>query len=166
MDAGAKLTAERLRSLLIYDPATGIFTRRVSRQGFHAGTQAGVIHKASGYVYIGVDRKRYRAHRLAWLYMTGEWPVEIDHDNTIRSDNRWSNLREATRSQNNANAQRRADNTSGHKGVSWVARVNRWRAYITSHGRQCHLGYFRDYRGAIDARDAAFQQQFGEFARL
>lgn len=83
------VSADRLRSLLHYDPETGLFTRNVSRQGFHADTEAGTFHKQSGYILVGVDRKHYRAHRLAWLYMMGEWPSEVDHINGDRADNRW-----------------------------------------------------------------------------
>lgn len=160
------LTAERLRFLLSYDPNTGKFIRLVGGKGFRAGFPAGDLHKASGYAYIGIDRKRYRAHRLAWLYMTGEWPIEVDHMNGDRSDNRWGNLRLATRSQNNANGKRRSDNTSGHKGVNWVARANLWRAYVNFDGKQKHIGYFKDVDSAIAARIKAAKSQFGEFARL
>lgn len=155
------LTAERLRSLLHYDPETGAFTRRRSVQGFHANTTAGVLHKASGYIIVGVDRRRYRAHRLAWLCMTGEWPSEVDHRNGDRADNRWENLREATRSQNNANQKRRHDNSSGVKGVSWDTLNRRWRAYIN--GKQ--IGRFDSIDEAAAARAAAARALYGEFAR-
>lgn len=158
------LTAERLRALLHYDPETGIFTRRVSLKGVNAGEVAGCLHQASGYIYIGVDGGKYRAHRLAWLYMAGEWPVEVDHKNRKRADNRWPNLREATRSQNNANGNLRVDNTSGQKGVNWVRRANSWRAYVTIGGQQKHLGYFKDFNSAVEARKSAAEHHFGEFA--
>lgn len=162
-----ELTAERLRALLIYDPETGLFTRRVSRQGFWAGTQAGTLitcGPSKGYIYVGVDRGKYRAHRLAWLYMTGEWPRELDHINRDRADNRWANLREASRSQNNINSKNHVNNTSGHKGVNWVARANSWRAYVSIDGRQKHLGYFKDFNVAVTARNEAAKRLFGEFA--
>ena len=159
------LTAKRLRELLHYDPATGVFTRRVSRQGFNAHTVAGSLHKQSGYVIMGVDRRSYRAHRLAWLYMTGHWPAELDHKNGDRSDNRWDNLREAGRTQNNANAKRREDNSSGFKGVSWDRANGRWRAYINVDGRQKHLGRFDAIESAAAAYSIAAKATFGEFAR-
>jgi hypothetical protein len=159
------LTQARLRALLQYDPETGKFTRLIGVQGFAAGTEAGTFHPPSGYVYLGVDRKTYRAHRLAWFYMTGKWPVEdIDHANRDRADNRWANLREASRSQNNANGARRRDNTSGAKGVSWDAKNKRWRAYIVSSGKQRHLGRFADYEAAKAAYVRAATDTFGEFA--
>lgn len=156
---------DRLHHLLAYDSENGEFTRRIGVKGYAAGTNAGTLHKTSGYVYVGVDRKSYRAHRLAWFYMTGRWPVEIDHVNGDRSDNRWSNLRECSRAQNNANGKLRSDNSSGAKGVNWVARVGLWRAYVSVEKRQRHLGYFRNFDDAINARRIAAEQCFGEFAR-
>lgn len=101
------LTAERVRELLHYEPATGIFTRRIRTSN---RTKVGAIVGADngkGYLQISVDWRLYSAARLAWLYMTGEWPKEeIDHINRVRSDNRFSNLREATRSSNNCNRRR------------------------------------------------------------
>lgn len=162
-----RLTQERLRALLHYDPETGVFTRVKSVRGFRAGIEAGALHQASGYVYIGVDRHSYRAHRLAWLYMTGEWPADdLDHINRNRADNRWINLREATRSQNNANARRRCDNTSGVKGVSLDRRHNTWRAYIVVDGRQRHLGRFKTVDAAKEAYARAALATFGEYARI
>lgn len=161
------LTIERLRALLHYDPETGIFTRLVGVRGFAAGSKVGALCKCGpsrGYIYIGVDRKKYRAHRLAWFYVTGEWPDEIDHINRERADNRWANLRAATRSQNNINGSRHRNNTSGFKGVSWVARVNRWRAYVSIDGKQSHLGYFKEMSDAVAARQRAAEYHFGEFA--
>lgn len=159
------LTLERLRSLLSYDPQTGVFTRLRGVRGFAAGTEAGTFHKNSGYVHLTVDGKKYRAHRLAWFYVHGEWPEEIDHANGVRSDNRLTNLREATRSQNNANMAPRIDNASGSKGVSWDGRTKSWRSYITQDGRQKHLGRFGDKGAAIAAYRKAAGFAFGEFAR-
>ena len=100
----SQLTVERLRELLSYDPATGKFLWRVGRQCMRAGAVAGAT-EVQGYRVIKIDGKIYKAHRLAWLYVTGEWPPEeIDHKNTDPQDNVWSNLRLATHSQNQANA--------------------------------------------------------------
>jgi hypothetical protein len=100
------LTAERLRELLDYDPETGRFiwrkdhpTAKHIKAGSVAGTKNG-----RGYWVIGVAGAKYVAHRLAWLYVTGEWPAHlVDHENGDRLDNRFANLREATDSQNNFN---------------------------------------------------------------
>ena len=160
--ADSSLTQSRLRYLLRYDPDTGLFWRLRGVQGFAKGVQAGSLHKASGYIYIGVDRKSYRAHRLAWFYMTGEWPSEIDHINRERADNRWRNLRVATRSQNNVNSRVRSDNSSGVTGV--IKRGRRWSAYITEDGRQNYLGTFATKPEAIAARNNAALAMYGEFA--
>ena len=95
------ITAERLRELLHYDAETGVFRWKVRpyRTSIQSGTVAGMIY--AGYRRIRVDGQMYQAHRLAWFYIHGHWPVNlIDHKNTIRDDNRLSNLREATRAEN------------------------------------------------------------------
>lgn len=114
------LTQLRLKELLHYDPVTGHFTWIVANSNrAPAGTPAGRTGNSHGYCPIGIDGKRYRAHRLAWLYMTGEWPPEhIDHINGVRSDNRWHNLRAATLKENNRNMGLQRNNAAGYKGVS------------------------------------------------
>ena len=102
------LTAEWLRAVLDYDPKTGLFHWRIDRGGRKAriGALAGSFD-ATGYIQIMIDGKNYKAHRLAWLYVTGNWPIgDIDHLNGERANNRWSNLREATKSINQQNPQR------------------------------------------------------------
>lgn len=121
------ITATRLRELLHYDPETGLFTWKVARQGTRAGAFAGALNH--GYLRITIDWRHYPAHRLAWLYMTGEWPADlIDHINLVSDDNRFVNLRQATRAQNMHNSARPRTNTSGVKGVSRYA--GRWKAQI------------------------------------
>jgi hypothetical protein len=96
-----ELTQERLKELLHYDPETGIFTNLTQRGG-HAkkGAVAGTKNSI-GYVCIRIDYDQYRAHRLAWLYVYGEFPEKfIDHMNEIRDDNRIINLRLATHQEN------------------------------------------------------------------
>lgn len=151
-----ELTAEYLRSILDYNPDTGIFTRKVStssraKVGDVAGSPDG-----HGYLQIMVQRRSYLAHRLAWLYMRGEWPkLNIDHINRNPSDNRISNLRDVTQKQNLQNAGKYSHNASGHPGVSWCKRNSKWQAYITHNQKQIHLGYFTDIEDAIAARKAA-----------
>src|SRR5687768_4110898 len=122
------LTAERLRELLDYDPDTGVFrwkTRPVRAEYLRtdrawnsrfAGRPAGTLVK--GYVCILIYRRSYRAHRLAWLYVHGEWPRnELDHEHGNRADNRIEKLRSATRGQNMQNRKPNSNNTSGYPGV-------------------------------------------------
>lgn len=107
------------------------------------------------------------ASRLAWLYMTGEWPQhEVDHENRVRDDNRWCNLRQATSSEQKMNTVIRSDNTSGVKGVGWSKRQGMWHARVKAYGVQYHVGYFADLDEARKARDAKAAEIHGQFAKL
>lgn len=160
-----KLTAERLRSLLRYDPDTGLFHCLVRRVGSQAkvGDVVGSVG-VGGYIVIRMDNAYYYGHRLARLYMTGEWPPRhVDHINMCRADNRWSNLRDATPSQNHANTRASRSGTSGFKGVS--ACRDKWQAHIRIDGRKAHLGTFATREEAHAAYAAAAPLVYGEFAR-
>jgi hypothetical protein len=172
-----ELTAARLRELLSYDPETGVFrwlprpiaARKLRRQ--RAGQRscrdgcAGGHARGDGYRDISIKGREYKAHNLAWLYMTGEWPaVEIDHIN--RSDNRWGNLREATRSLNLANTCITQRNTSGFKGVHRRAGSNRWRSSIRVDGKLVSLGDFASPERAFLEYCFAAWKYFGDYARV
>jgi hypothetical protein len=163
------LTAKRLRQLLRYDPETGVFRWRVARGCRKAGSKAGTtkVGRDQGYLEIRINQCDYRAARLAWLYMTGEWPPHtVDHRDTDRGNNRWRNLRLATSSQNNCNQRTRRDNTSGFKGVSYARNEGKYQARIWHNGRQHSLGYFKyAVQGAWAYRRAALKLH-GEFARM
>ena len=140
------LTAERLRELFHYDPDTGLFTWRndAGRWGrIKAGSVAGGKSK-HGYVVMNIDRRHYMAHRLAVLYVTGEWPAgDVDHKYGVKHDNRWSEVRPATRGQNQQNERRaRASNKCGLLGVCMDTSRGHWKAQIMLEGRQKFLGYF------------------------
>lgn len=160
------LTAQRLRELLEYDPTTGVFRWRNDAGcggRIPAGAAAGGVNKVHGYANIHMDGTLYRAHRLAWLYMTGEWTKhEIDHINRQRADNRWSNLREATTAQNLQNKNRYSSNTSGFPGVHWRPTVGKWQARIGIGGKRISLGH---YATAEDAA-SAYQQAKPRFHQL
>ncbi len=163
------LTQEYLKTILNYDPLTGIFTWIKSDRGGWVGKQAGFIHdpdkKTGGYVVIGIQGKSYRAHRLAWLYMMGSFPeTGIDHINLIRHDNRFFNLRECTQAGNTANIMAPVTNTSGVKGVTWNKARKKWTAQITSEGIRYYLGIFSDKEDAIKAIQEARIKYHGEFA--
>jgi hypothetical protein len=160
------LTQERLKVLLHYDPETGIFTRLVQTGSrTRVGDVAGGVN-VHGYRQVGVCGRLYYAHRLAWLYMTGEWPPHhTDHINGDRDDNRWPNLRLATHAQNLANSRKSKNNTSGLKGVSWDARKRKWFAQITVSRRHHFLGYFDDPTSAHGAYIDAAEKHFVQFAR-
>lgn len=140
---GVKLpmTAEVLRQIVIYDPEAGTFTTRVRiNQRIPAGWPLGYMR--DGYWCARLLGAEHRLHRLAWLYMTGEWPeVLIDHYDTDRANNRWRNLRPGTWS-TNAQNQRKA-HTNSQTGVLGVSPDgDRWRAQIGSKGKKLYLGTF------------------------
>ena len=113
------LTQAELKENLIYFPDDGIFMWKVSRRSAKANTIAGGGNK-KGYIMIGLNQKQYFAHILAWLYVTGEYPKgDLDHIDGNKQNNSFSNLREATRSQNCMNRKKASNNTTGYKGVSF-----------------------------------------------
>ena len=151
-----ELTAEYLRSVLHYDPETGIFTRKVgSANQVKVGDVAGSVN-GDGYLKVSVQSRLYQAHRLAWLYIHGSWPKDqIDHTNRIRTDNRISNLREVSNKQNGQNRSKPSNNTSGHPGVCWKKQRSKWEARIKHNYKQFYLGLFESLEEAISARKAA-----------
>jgi len=147
------LTQERLKALLHYDPDTGIFTFLVGRGGKHVGMRAGYINDAISHVCrrVGVDGKRYRTSHLAWLYMTGKWPLyTLDHINRDSLDDRWINLREATPSEQCVN---RRNWGKYARGVSY--QNDRFSARISRRGKTLFLGKFTTEAEAAAAYQAA-----------
>lgn len=153
-----------------YDPVTGhFFWRKKVSDKTVVGRRAGTIGQR-GVVHISIYSKRYKAHRLAWLYVYGSWPErDIDHIDGDPSNNAAANLRLCTMTQNIANARRRSDNTSGYKGVYKSTygkhRMKPWTAEIRCAGKRHHLGRFRTPEEAHAAYVAAAERLFGEFAR-
>tara|TARA_R110000764_G_scaffold82501_1_gene162808 strand:+ start:52 stop:528 length:477 start_codon:yes stop_codon:yes gene_type:complete len=145
------ITQERLQEKYSYEPTTGMFTRK----------EVGGKNKVGrtdqyGYLVIKVDGMVYKAHRLAWLYMNGEFPKgDIDHINHAKADNQIKNLRVVTHSENHRNRGKGKDNTSGFTGVCWHKRDNKWLAQIMVEGVNTHLGYFTKKEDAIAARAEA-----------
>jgi len=159
------LTRERLVELLHYNSITGIFTWQKSRGRASALSPAGTEDNL-GYIRLRVDGKKYRAHRLAFLYMEGEFPPEdVDHINGIRHDNRWSNLRACSRTENMYNTSAHRDSAVGVKGVSWDKWSGKYTARISINGRLTNLGRFPSLDEAKKAYDRAAQQLHGEFYR-
>ena len=144
------LTLENLKDSLFYDPLTGLFTWiKPNAYNVKKGQPGGWQHK-SGYIYITFNNIEYKAHRLAWFYMTGSWPVNfIDHINRIPNDNRFENLRCVTPLQNSQNKSINKNNKSATSGVNWHKATNKWRAYITFKGKQNHLGLFKNKDDAL-----------------
>ncbi len=139
----------QLHVLLEYFPRTGVFIWRVApRRGIRAGSRAGSRVKRDGYRYIGIKGKIYLEHRLAWKYVTGDWPAhEVDHRNRKRDDNRWKNLREATDIQQRQNQSLGKNNKTGFLGV----RLHRCGKYEANIG----VGNISKYLGLFDTAEAA-----------
>ena len=165
MTKTSEITRARLREVLDYNSETGVFTWKIDRRSVKAGDEAG-CSRSDGYTDIRVDGVLYRANRLAWLYVHGTLPLLVDHENTIRSDNRICNLRPATYSQNAANSKLSKRNTSGYKGVSLDGESGKWRAIIRVSGEHFSLGRFTDIKDAAVAYRSAAVHHFGEFARF
>jgi len=161
-----RLTRARLRELLRYDPETGEFRWLKDSRMVRAGDLAGCLDREHYWV-ICIDYRNYPAHQLAWLHVTGRWgrPM-IDHRDGNPANNRWSNLRVATSSQNNANRCRPRHNTSGFKGVHFNAQRRKWAATICKDWRTIYLGLFLTPEAAHAAYVAAARKLFGEFARV
>lgn len=159
------LSADRLRDLLSYDPETGQFRWRVSRGTAKAGNVAGTT-RLDGYVVIRLLGKLYYAHRLAWLYMTGEWPSDLlDHRDLEPGDNRWATLRLADKSKNSLNTGVKSTNSTGFKGVSVHRKSGKYRAQIVVAKVRHHLGLHDTAEQAHQAYVAAAERLAGEFAR-
>jgi len=156
-------SVNELRRLLHYNPDTGVFRWRVKRRGSSSG-KCGSIN-SNGYVRIRIDYQSYAAHALAWAYMTGTYPTLIvDHRDKVRSNNRFENLRLATRVQNSQNANKSKRNTSGYKGVSFNKAARKWTALIRVDKRSKYLGLFTTPEEAHKAYCEASTLYFGEFA--
>lgn len=157
------ITQARLKELLDYDPATGVFTWKVNKgSNARIGEIAGSRH-CNGYIQMYLDGCNYLAHRLVWLYVHGVMPELLDHEDGNKLNNTISNLRIADNSQNSANSKRSLRNTSGFKGVS--PHRNKWRAYIKKDQKYIHLGNFGTPQEAHAAYCEAAQRLFGSFAR-
>ena len=165
-------TYDRVAQLLQYDPNTGWFTRtgkaprvrtvekrnRSKNLGVRAGTKS-----RAGYRYVCIDYVKYPEHQLAFLLMTGSWPeCQVDHINRVRDDNRWSNLRLASRNHldNGQNVGVGSRNKSGITGVSWNSKHAQWYVFIKVDKQQRYLGHFPDLFEAACVRLSAEQRLF------
>lgn len=160
------VTAERVRELFNYCPETGILTNRVKRVRVQAGSPAG-CPGSHGYLAVGFDGGPSRlVHRIIWLWMTGEWPQhQIDHVDGDRKNNRWANLREATRSQNIVNRGPNKNNRCGLKGVFFHSQAQKWRARLYHNKTMHELGLHSTPEAAHAAYARAARKIHGPFAR-
>ena len=168
-----KPTYEDVREALDYSPDTGVFTWKI-RPGWrwnrkHGGKRAGYpndvgIGHRKAYWLIWIKETNWRAHQLAWLWMTGAWPTKgIDHKDNDGLNNAWGNLRLATTQQNAANSPMYSNNSTGFKGVS--PHKCGYQARIGLDGKVKALGTFKTPEEANEAYRVAAVKHFGEFAR-
>lgn len=148
------LTQEQLKKILKYDKNTGLFVWAVNKPRVRIGQLTGQALDRWGYNVICINRKKYKAHRLAWLYVYGVFPtMDLDHINRIKTDNRIENLREVSPVENARNKGPSIRNKSGHVGVSWKKSHGRWCAQVSRNGVVKHLGLFDDIHSAVAARN-------------
>ena len=162
------ISVDTLKSQLEYDPETGVFqwlvVKRKSGGRTKIGERAGFI-RSDGYRFIGIDGRAYMAHKLAWLYVTGEWPnCVIDHADRDRSNDAFDNLRKATWIENCQNKSIRSNNRSGVTGVSYDSARCKWAARIKVDGKYLSLGRYADKESAVNARISAERKYFREFS--
>ena len=152
--AGQTLTQDCLKEILHYQPSTGRFTWKRRRGRMKAGSTAGTYDHLNR-LNITISKRQYKAHRLAWLYVYGRWPVQVDHVNHCQSDNRLSNLREVSNQENHKNKSLSKKNTSGVTGVTWHKGAGKWCAQIMVNGESKYLGLFEKKSDAAMARERA-----------
>ena len=143
------LTQAEALQLFIYDQDTGVLIWKKSEK------TAGYVNTGDGYITVMVGGKNYKAHRIAWLMTYGYWPNQVDHIDHDRINNRIANLREVCQQENSRNMSLRGTNTSGHVGVSWHKKANKWAASITIDYKARHLGLFSNFEDAVLARKEA-----------
>lgn len=168
-----EVNAETIRQLLSYEKETGKlfwFMRDIS--WFVDGEQAAshnmkifntrfgdkeafTAKDNNGYKIGRLNKKNYRAHRIAFLIVEGRWPTFIDHEDGDKANNKWENLKEVTHKQNTRNQKLRSTNTSGVMGVSWDKRDQKWLACVKVDGKTMPLGRYDDKNEAVAAREAA-----------
>lgn len=154
------LSQKRCKELFEYNADTGNLIWKISRGNKEKGTIAGCIN-SEGYLCVGIDGEVYHAHRIVWIYVYSVPPEKptIDHINRVKTDNRISNLRAATRYENVVNRGLQKNNKSGCSGVRWIEQDKRWR--VTIRGKS--YGQFKTYKEAIEVRIISAKKVLGEF---
>jgi hypothetical protein len=154
------VSVEYLRKIFDYDPLTGVLFHK-KRHAVLEGSRAGFVMN-HGYVGVKIHQRLFLAHRVIWAWVTGVWPeLDVDHENLVRTDNRWSNLRVTTRSSNVANSRARSNHLKG----AYRQRNGKWQSQIQENGRYKYLGTFLTELEANLAYAAAAKLIHGEFAR-
>jgi hypothetical protein len=173
-----EISAEYIRECVIYDPLTGLFTWRhrplrhfMSVRSYnmwnakHAGREPSRSVNSRGYMGIMINKTKHQAHRIAWLYMTGGMPkLDVDHIDGIKTNNKFENLRLATRAENGRNRGHNKNSAIGIKGVHWSKSNKRWISQIGKGRKKLYLGSFENPEDA--SYIAAAKELHGEFARI
>lgn len=160
------INQKELKELFTYHPETGEFYWNKLNSGIKKNLKAG-NDKGNGYIQISIYKKRYLAHRLAWMYVHGTFPrLFIDHINGNKADNRIDNLREADKAQNAHNSKLSNANKSGAKGVIFYKRYGTWQADITYRGKSYYLGRFETKEEAKQVRDNFAIKLHGDYAKF
>ena len=162
------MNQQELKTLLHYDPPTGVFRwRHTPKRGMQPWDKAGAPNK--GYLSIRIGGKGYLAHRLAWMYVTGEFPtLQIDHIDGEKTNNAWNNLRLATNKQNAENTKLSSKNTSGYRGVTFRKEYGKYEANVKHNQKRFYLGSFATAEEAAEAarnkRAELFSHDYGRAA--
>jgi hypothetical protein len=161
-------TQDRLKELLLYDENTGILRWKKKRKGVKEDGMIAGCPTHDGYLKVSIDGTQYKAHHVIWCYVTGEWPVLIDHKDTIGMHNFLENLRKTTPAGNaqNTKSKKTISSPSRLKGAYLDKRRDRWHSRIIANGQLKILGYFSTAEEAHLAYVAAAKNLHGEFARM
>ena len=144
---------ETVKKLFHYDAESGMLLWRNGNSRNVKPWQEATSSNGHGYYNVKIDGKSYLVHRLIWLYVHGNFPEQdIDHKNRVRNDNRLCNLRDVSRTDNAQNISLPSHNKSGHIGVSWYAKQNKWTVYVKVNKKNKWLGYYKNLDDAVAAR--------------
>jgi len=161
---GTMLTQDCVKELFTYDPDTGCFSRNKPLRNGYTGPVGN--RRPDGYLMISIQNKKFLAHRLAVLYMTGYFPEGVvDHIDGDPSNNKWSNLRECSQGQNNTNKKWMSNNASGYKGVYFHKGAQKWLAQLVVNKQYVYLGLFNNIEEAAQVAKEAREKHHGAFAR-
>jgi hypothetical protein len=151
----------------IFEYRDGHLFWKVDRRGNKLiGKQASRLKKSNGYYEVTINKKKHYAHRIIFMMFHGYWPEQIDHIDGNRSNNLFSNLREATNAQNNRNTKLRVNNTTGFKGIYFHKQNKNFVARITVDYKEIHLGCYKTAEEAHEAYKKAASELHGDFARF